>query len=136
MIAPIDDSFQQGLRQVIAIVDDDDGVRRSMKNLLHSIGYRAETYADAVSLLDEDLTRFCLVISDLQMPGMSGLDLQGMLTRRCLGLPFLLMTAFPEPSLRQRALAAGACALFEKPCDMDELVDLIATTVGPPVGGR
>lgn len=135
-MVPTDDGFEHSLQQVIAVVDDDDGVRRSMKSLLHSIGYRAETYADAGMLLKQELSRFCLVISDLQMPGMNGLDLQGELARRSPDLPFLLMTAFPEPSLRQRALAAGARALFEKPCDIDELVDLIATTVGPPVRDR
>ncbi|MGY2733895.1 response regulator transcription factor [Sphingomonas sp. UYP23] len=130
MSAPIDPG--QGQPQRIAIVDDDASVRRAMGNLVESLGYQAQVFDSGRSLLEEDLSRFGCVISDLQMPGMSGLELQRALIDVAPDMPFVVMTAFAEERLRKRALNAGARAFLEKPCDVDGLIELIAQIVGPP----
>jgi len=127
---------QSQLRQRIAIVDDDASVRCAMGNLFESLGYQAEVFDSARTLLAENLSRFGCVISDLQMPEMSGLELQHALLDVAPDIPFVVITAFAEERLRKRAMDAGAKAFLEKPCDVDGLIELIAQIVGPPDQAR
>lgn len=126
---------QPPLARRIAIVDDDASVRRAMGNLIRSLGYEAEVFESGPALLEQTLSRFGCVISDLQMPQMSGLDLQRALLEIAPDMPFVVITAFPEERLRKRAMHAGAKAFLEKPCDVDGLIELIAQIVGPPEHG-
>ena len=103
---------------VVSIVDDDDSVRTAMSSLVRSLGYEACLFASAEAFLASP--RFddtsCL-IADIQMPGMSGLDLQSALQARRHRIPIIFITAFPEERIRKRAEAAGAVGFFSKPVD-------------------
>ncbi|KAB7648247.1 response regulator transcription factor [Polymorphobacter fuscus] len=106
----------------IAIVDDDALVRAGMSSLIRSLDLSATTFASAEDFLAGNTHGFSCVISDVQMPGMSGLDLQRALQVRDAGLPIILMTAFPEARVRLQALDQGAAGFIEKPCDPDALI--------------
>lgn len=107
----------------IAIVDDDAAVRVGLRNLLRSYGYAAHDYDSAQALLDSGaLGDYHCVITDLQMPGMSGIELLEQLRRDGNRLPLILMTAFPEAVLRKRALQGGASCFLSKPFEANELL--------------
>jgi FixJ family two-component response regulator len=111
---------------VVSVVDDDDSVRASIGALVRSLGYTAYAYASAEELLDsgEAAASDCLV-ADIQMPGMSGIELQRTLARQGHQVPIIFITAFPEDRIRSQVLAAGAVGLLSKPCDGDVLVNCI-----------
>ncbi|HED16272.1 MAG TPA: response regulator, partial [Gammaproteobacteria bacterium] len=78
----------------VYVIDDDDAVRESLSWLLESVGLKVETYADARSFLAHittSQTNGC-VVTDVRMPGMSGLELQTELTERQIGLPVIIIT--------------------------------------------
>ncbi|WP_066721546.1 response regulator transcription factor [Sphingomonas pituitosa] len=111
---------------LIAIVDDDPAVRGSVDSLLRSAGMRGRTFAAAEALLGPDrLEEFDCIVTDLHMPGMSGIDLQVELARRGCAHPLIVMTAFPTEAASARAMAAGARAFLGKPIDPDALLDAI-----------
>ena len=98
---------------VIAIIDDDESVRIALESLVRSLGYSARVFAAAAEFLRSgriDDTA-CLIV-DVQMPGMSGLELQDLLLARNVRLPTVFITAYPEERVRRRALAGGALAGF------------------------
>ena len=110
----------------ISIIDDDESVRSSIEDLVSSMGFAAHVFESAEDFLsspDHDGTS-CL-ITDLQMPGMSGQDLQRRLLAEGRRVPIIFITAFPEKRIRECVLAAGALAFLEKPFDGGELADLI-----------
>lgn len=107
----------------IAIVDDDAAVRDGLRSLLRSYGYAANAYDSALALLDANaLGDYHCVITDLQMPGMSGIELLERLRRDGVQLPVILMTAFPEAALRKRAFHSGASCFLSKPFEANELL--------------
>jgi len=107
----------------IAIVDDDVSVRIALSSLLRSYGYTADAYESADSLLGAGaLGDYHCIISDLQMPGMSGIELLEQLRRQGNRLPLILITAFPEAALRDRALQAGAICFLSKPFQATNLI--------------
>jgi FixJ family two-component response regulator len=118
--------------KIVAVVDDDAFVLASMGKLIRSLGYGVELFPGGASLLEQDLQRFACVVSDLQMPEMSGLALQDKLKGVAPMLPVLILTAFPDEWARSHALAAGAFGFFEKPCDLDELVAKLEEAVARP----
>src|SRR4051794_11935872 len=101
---------------LISIVDDDESMREATKGLLRSLGYQALAFASA----DEFFHSGCLdettcLITDVRMPGTSGIELQqrlAMLSRR---VPTIFITAFPEEATRRTALAGGAVGFLDKP---------------------
>ena len=103
---------------VVSIVDDDDSVRTAMSSLVRSLGYEACVFASAEAFLASPrLQDTACLIADIQMPGMSGLDLQSALHARRHRIPVIFITAFPEERVRKRAEAAGAVGFFSKPVD-------------------
>jgi FixJ family two-component response regulator len=108
---------------VIAIVDDDEAVRMSTASLVRSLGYTARTYSSGMDFLlgaldgDPD----CM-IADVQMPEMSGPDLQDNLNSAGRNFPIIFMTAFPNDCVRARVMAAGALCFLTKPSDGDTIV--------------
>src|SRR5271170_6976936 len=85
---------------VVSIVDDDDSVRIAMGSLVRSLGYEACLFASAEAFLDSlDVTDTSCLIADIQMPGMSGLDLQSELHIRQRYIPTIFITAFAEERL-------------------------------------
>lgn len=122
----------------IAIVDDDEAVRVGLRSLLRSYGYAASAYDSALALLaSEGLGGYHCIVTDLQMPGMSGIELLEQLRRDGNPLPLILMTAFPEAALRKRALQGGACCFLSKPFEASELLRCLrqASITAPAVDG-
>jgi FixJ family two-component response regulator len=108
---------------MIAIVDDDESVRESTKGLVRSFGYAATAFASAEDFLRSDrLHDASCLISDVQMPGLTGVELQDRLAAAGNRMPVIFITAFPEERIRARALAAGACGFLAKPFSDDSLI--------------
>jgi FixJ family two-component response regulator len=108
---------------VISVIDDDASVRAATDNLLSSHGYLVHAFASAEEFL-QSARPDCssCVIADVQMPAMSGLDLLTHMRARGYTLPFIFITAFPEESVRARALRAGAISFLAKPFAAPELI--------------
>jgi FixJ family two-component response regulator len=114
----------------VAIVDDDSAVRKALGRLLGASAIRSRSYASAREFLDSltsDIPE-CLIV-DLQMPEMTGLELQGELFRAGARIPTIVITAHNEAGLRERCLAAGAAAYLIKPLDGDVLLASIDSAV-------
>lgn len=101
----------------VAIVDDDEGVRCALASLLSSLGYEVRSYASAQEFLDDASGDPGCMITDIQMPGMTGDELQAELIARGRVFPMIFMTAFPTAATRARVMAAGALAYLDKPAD-------------------
>jgi FixJ family two-component response regulator len=122
--------------QVISIVDDDASVRAATDNLLRSLGYTVNTFVSAEEFLrSAHVNDTSCVIADVQMPGMSGVDLQAWLRAQGHRVPFIFITAFPEESIRARALKAGAVCFLTKPFDRLTLIRCLDTALGKHGGG-
>ena len=108
---------------VISIVDDDELVRDAVKSLVRSLGYAAAEHASAEDYLrsNERGSSSCL-ITDIQMPGMSGADLQAQLIAEGDFTPVIFMTAFDDKKVCARVLEAGAFGYLKKPFDENALV--------------
>jgi FixJ family two-component response regulator len=108
---------------VISIIDDDASVRVATHRLVRSLGYTAHTFASADEFLrSSQLNDTSCVIADVQMPGMSGLELQNLLQTQGHRLPIIFITAFPAESVRAKALEAGAACFLSKPFDARTLI--------------
>jgi FixJ family two-component response regulator len=122
--------------QVISVVDDDASVRAATDNLLRSLGYAVRTFVSAEEFLGSArLNDTSCVIADVQMPGMSGVDLQTRLLTQGYRVPFIFMTAFPEETIRARALKAGAICFLTKPFDRLTLIKCLDTALERDGGG-
>lgn len=110
----------------VAVVDDDEAVRDALSNLLASLDLGVATFASAEEFLASSACRAAAcVITDVQMPGMSGLDLQRHLVGNGNRIPVILITAFPRDHVRQQAEADGAFGFFSKPFDGGLMIDCI-----------
>ena len=108
---------------MIAIVDDDKAVREATKSLVRSLGYSASTFASADEFLkSEQVSNTSCLITDVHMPGLSGLDLQDRLIARGHRIPIIFITGYPDDSVRARAMKAGAVAFLSKPYNHDHLL--------------
>jgi FixJ family two-component response regulator len=122
--------------QVISVIDDDASVRTATDNLLRSIGYAVRTFVSAEEFLGSTrLNDISCVIADVQMPGMSGVDLQARLLTQGYRVPFIFMTAFPEETIRARALKAGAICFLTKPFDRLTLIGCLDAALERHGGG-
>ena len=113
-----------GNTKLIAIVDDDESVRNAVHGVLKSVGMKARTFASAEEYLisGQGGATACL-ITDIQMPGMTGLELQAMLARADNRIPIIFITAYGNSKTRTRAMDAGAIAFLEKPFDDEVLLE-------------
>jgi FixJ family two-component response regulator len=108
---------------VISIVDDDGSVRAATYNLVRSLGYVVHAFASAEDFLGSPhLNDTACVIADVQMPAMSGLDLQDHLLAEGYRVPFIFITAFSLDNARARALKAGAICFLAKPFAGEALI--------------
>ena len=121
-------------KAVVAVVDDDASVRKSLGRLLRSAEFEAVTFAGAEEYLEIMGAKppSCLVL-DVYMPGMNGLSLQAELANRDCRIPIIFITAHDDAALREQALAAGAAAYLIKPFSDSEFIDVVeaAMTRGP-----
>jgi FixJ family two-component response regulator len=127
---------ERPLPPVISVVDDDASVRIATDNLLRSLGYIVHTSASAEEFLQSAHFNDTLcVIADVQMPGMSGVELQARLLTQGPRVPFIFITAFPEETIRARALKAGAICFLTKPFDRLTLIKCLDTALERHGGG-
>jgi len=117
-------------KPAIAIVDDDESVCSAMKQFLRSLGMDTDTFTSGAEFIKhlETVRTFhpdCVVL-DVQMPGMTGLEVQELLARGENPLPVIFITANNEASVRERALRAGAVAFLPKPFDNDVFVKTLS----------
>jgi FixJ family two-component response regulator len=117
-------------RHRIAVVDDDHSVRKALRRLLRSAGLDTEMYGSGSEFLETLRASVpdCVVL-DLQMPEMSGLELQQHLRNRGLLLPVVIVTGHDEPGMQARCLEAGANAYLRKPIDGRALVEAISRAI-------
>lgn len=122
---------------VVAIIDDDHSMRAATNCLLRSLGYRTHTFASAVEFLKSDhVDETSCVIADVQMPQVSGIELQSRLRARGRDLPIIFITAYPDDKIRARALEAGAVCFLDKPFDGDMLIRCLDMAMAPPSASR
>ena len=113
-------------RSVVSIVDDDESIRESLPDLLHTLGYTANTFASAEAFLaSDDLHRTDCLVLDVAMPGMTGPDLQRELARRGHRMPIVFITAHQDETIRPRLIADGAVACLFKPFSETALLEAL-----------
>jgi FixJ family two-component response regulator len=120
----------------VAILDDDPSIRSAIRRLLNTSNITVSTYATCMELFDSIATfgPDCLVL-DLQMPGMTGIDVMRYLTQRGMHYPTVIITAHDEPGSREMCLGGGASAYLRKPLDADALFEAIEAATEHKAGG-
>ncbi len=110
----------------VAVVDDDEGVCRSFGRLLRTAGFQPVTYASAEALLEDvKRPRFDCLVLDIQLEGMSGLELSKRLSAVKDSTPVIFITAHDEPEVRAQALACGCAAYFRKTDPGNQVLDAV-----------
>ena len=115
---------------LISVVDDDEAVRRTTTLLIESFGFRAANFESAETFLRSGYLHdtSCLIV-DVQMPGMSGLQLQSHLAAAGCGIPIIFITAYESNDSRRRAMQAGAAAFLSKPFSDEQLLQTIRSAL-------
>jgi FixJ family two-component response regulator len=117
-------------KPLISIVDDDEAMREAIRGLLRSLGYRVEAAASAQEFISSrHVRRTSCLIADMQMPGMTGLELHKRLSASRKLIPTILITAYPDNGVRERALAAGVIGYLSKPFEEDDLLACIRSAL-------
>ena len=115
---------------IVSVVDDDPMVRDSTVDLLNSYGYTALSFETAEEFMNSgQVKNTCCLITDQQLPGLSGTDLQKYLCAAGYRTPVIFITAYAVPAVRERALAAGAIAYLTKPFDDGVLMDCLQSAL-------
>jgi FixJ family two-component response regulator len=108
---------------LIAVIDDDESMRKAVVALGRSAGYDAHGFACADEFLRSTMVRnFACIITDIQMPGMSGIELKQHLAACRNSVPVIMITARHEPGLEERARASGAACFLRKPFEAEALI--------------
>jgi FixJ family two-component response regulator len=119
-------------KPLIAIVDDDVSMREAIEGLMRSLGFDAETFSSADDFLRfPDLDRTACLVTDIHMPGMSGLDLHRRLVASGKNIPTVLITAYPNENARLRGLDPGIIGYLPKPFGEQDLLDCIRSALPP-----
>jgi FixJ family two-component response regulator len=115
---------------LIAVVDDDTAVRASIDSLIRSLGFIACLFASAEEfLLSDERNRADCLITDVQMPNMSGVELHEQLTAEGFKIPTIFITAFAEDAIRKRAMTGSAVCFLSKPFRGQVLIDCIESAL-------
>ena len=111
---------------VVFVIDDDPSMRESLKNLIRSVGLRAEAFGSADEFLGSKRLHGpgCLVL-DVRMPGMSGLDLQKRMVEAGTDIPIIFLTGHADIPMSVQAMKAGAAEFLTKPVREQDLLDAI-----------
>jgi FixJ family two-component response regulator len=114
----------------ISVVDDDESMREAVRGLMKSLGYTAEAFASAEEFLNSrHFPRTSCLIADVQMPGMTGLELHRHLVASGKTIPTILITAYPDDNVRERALSDGVVCYLSKPFDESDLLNCIRSSL-------
>jgi FixJ family two-component response regulator len=109
-------------RTLISVVEDDQPFRESMRKLMTVLGYTVQAFSSATEFLKSPLlTETACLVTDVQMPGMSGVELHRHLVDRGHVIPTILVTAYPDETARNRALKDGVVCYLSKPVDDEHL---------------
>jgi FixJ family two-component response regulator len=109
-------------RTLISIVDDDPPFRESMRKLVKLLGYPVEAFPSAADFLaSRSLPETACLVADVHMPGMTGVELYGRLVNLGHAIPTILVTAYPDEVVRDRALKDGVVCYLGKPLDDEDL---------------
>jgi two-component system response regulator FixJ len=121
------------MKKIAYLIDDDAAVRDSLSELFASAGIPVRTYPSAVAFLQTvaDIEGGC-VVSDVEMPGMTGLELLRQLPSLAADLPVILMTGRPTPGISEAAANAGATGFFPKPIDAEALLAAVRSALALP----
>jgi FixJ family two-component response regulator len=115
---------------IIAIIDDDESVRLATKSLVMSLGLIGETFRSAEEFLASDsLAEARCLVADVQLSGMSGIELQHSLVSRGCKTPIIFITAVPNENLRRKTMSAGAIGFLIKPFDGNALAECLETAL-------
>jgi FixJ family two-component response regulator len=119
--------------RIISIIDDDESVRSSIEDLMSALGFASRAFVSAEEFLNSpDRDRTACLITDLQMPGASGQELQSHLLAKGRAPPMIFITSFPDKHIRERVMAKGALAFLEKPLDCQMLASLVQKALAAP----
>jgi FixJ family two-component response regulator len=111
---------------LVAVIDDDESFRMALAESLLSLGYDTREFASAEEFMAGDGEASCdCVVTDIHMPGISGLDLKRLLAAQGSNMPFIMITAHAEPGLEVQAACSGAVCLLRKPFETDALIECL-----------
>ena len=120
-------------RKLISIVEDDQPFRESMGKLLTAFGYNVEAFPSGADFLGSPLlTKTACLVADVNMPGMTGIELHRHLVEAGYAIPTILVTAYPNDAARNRALKDGVLCYLSKPVDDDQLEQCLRSALQPP----
>jgi two-component system response regulator FixJ len=120
----------------ILVVDDDPSVRKALKRLLSSAGFKVETFGSAEELLTSGRQELPdLFVIDVRMPGLNGFELQRELLAAGSRAPVIFITAYEDAQGRAAAMAAGASAFLQKPFDDETLLGAIRAALSRKASG-
>ena len=118
--------------RLISIVDDDQPYRESMRKLIMLLGYTVEAFPSAVDFLaSRHLPETACLVADVHMPGMTGLELHRHLVDAGYAIPTILVTAYPDDVVRDRALRDGVVCYLSKPVDDNHLERCLRSALQP-----
>ncbi len=112
---------------MVHVVDDDVAVRTALLFALEVKGFRVADYVDAADFLARGRGQPGVLVCDVRMPGMNGIELTRLLTQEATAMPIILITGHANPALKAEAIAAGAVSVLEKPVDLAVLIAEIAS---------
>ena len=119
-------------RTLISIVDDDEPFRESMRKLVMLLGYTVEAFSSAADFLASRLLpETACLIADVNMPGMTGIELHRYMVDAGYAIPTILVTAYPDESVKDRAQRGGVVAYLCKPVDDNHLERCLRTALRP-----
>ena len=122
---------------LIAVIDDDDSFRDSMRRLLKALGYTASVFASAAEFLaSPQLTMTACVVADIQMPAMTGIELFVHLLKIGRPIPTILVTAYPNDGVQQRVLSLGVKCYLRKPLREADLIGCLVCACDRPRRGE
>jgi FixJ family two-component response regulator len=117
-------------KPLISVVDDDESMREAVRGLMKSLGYTSEAFASAEEFLkSRQVPRTSCLIADVQMPGMTGLELHRHLVTSGATIPTILITAYPDDNARDRALRDGVVCYLSKPFEESDLLACIHSSL-------
>jgi FixJ family two-component response regulator len=116
---------------LISIVDDHSLTRAAIEDLVRSLGFSARTFASAESFLQSSsISKTGCLVLDVQMPKISGVELQDHLSQNGIDIPIIFITAHADEAIKARALNAGAIGFLRKPLDLQQLADCLHAALG------